>query len=61
MEFDLGKTLLVFLVLFGAIAVGTVMSPMNTSTVAMVLVGIGVFGGISLWLGVKHGEFRAQK
>lgn len=61
MEFDLGKTILAFLVVFGVIAVGTVMSPMDTSTVAMVLVGIGVFGVISLLLGVKHGEFRAQK
>lgn len=61
MEFDLVKTILAFLVVFGVIAVGTVMSPMDTSTVAMVLVGIGVFGVISLLLGVKHGEFRVQK
>jgi hypothetical protein len=60
MEFDLVKTGIVFLVLFGVIGVGTVMSPMDTGTVAMVLVGIGVFGVVSLWLGVKHGEFRAQ-
>lgn len=61
MEFDPVKTILAFLVVFGVIAVGTVMSPMDTSTVAMVLVGIGVFGVISLLLGVKHGEFRAQE
>ena len=61
MKFDLVKTVLAFLVVFGVIAVGTVMSPMDTSTVAMVLVGIGVFGVISLLLGVKHGEFRAQE
>ena len=61
MKFDLVKTVLAFLVVFGVIAVGTVMSPMDTSTVVMVLVGIGVFGVISLLLGVKHGEFRAQE
>ncbi len=60
MEFDLVKTVVVFLVLFGIIAVGTVMSPMDMSTVAMVLVGIGVFGVISLLIGVQHGEYRAQ-
>ena len=60
MEFDLVKTGVGFLVLFGAVAIGTVMSPMETSTVVMVLVGIGVFGVISLWLGMQYGEYRAS-
>lgn len=61
MEFDQTKTILVFLVLFGIVAVGTAMSPMSTATVAMVLVGIGVFGVVSLILGVKHGEYRGAR
>lgn len=61
MEFDQTKTILVFLVLFGIVAVGTAMSPMSTATVAMVLVGIGVFGVVSLILGVKHGEYRGTR
>lgn len=59
MEFDQTKTILVFLVLFGIVAVGTAMSPMRTEIVVMVLVGIGVFGVVSLILGIKHGEYRA--
>lgn len=61
MEFDQTKTILVFLVLFGIVAVGTAMSPMSTATVAMVLVGIGMFGVVSLILGVKHGEYRGAR
>ncbi|GAA0246161.1 hypothetical protein ACFFQF_05250 [Haladaptatus pallidirubidus] len=61
MEFDTTKTVLVFLVLFGIIAVGTFMSPMITSTVMMVLGGLAVFGMLTLFLGVKHGEYRAMR
>lgn len=59
MEFDEVRTALAFLVLFGLIAVGTVASPMQTSTVAMVLGGLFVFGVLVLALGVRHGEYRA--
>jgi len=60
MELDALKTAVAFLVLFGALAVGTIMSPMQMSTVMMVLGGLLVFGVITLLLGVKHGEYRAS-
>ncbi|WP_433628166.1 DUF7333 family protein [Halomicrococcus sp. NG-SE-24] len=61
MEFDTATTAVGFLVLFGIIAVGTLMSPMTTSTVMMVLGGLAVFGLLTLLLGVKHGEYRAAR
>jgi hypothetical protein len=60
MELDALKTAGAFLVLFGVLAVGTVMSPMQMSTVMMVLGGLLVFGVVTLLLGVKHGEYRAS-
>jgi len=59
MEFDTTVTGIAFVVLFGVLAVGTFMSPMQTSTVGMVLGGLFVFGLLTLFLGVKHGEYRA--
>jgi len=59
MEFDTTTTSVAFVVLCAALVGGTVMSPMETSTVAMVSVGLVVFGALSLALGVKHGEHRA--
>ena len=61
MEFDLPKTVGIFVVLFAALAVGTAMSPMSGSTVMMVLGGLLVFGVVTLLLGVKHGEYRARR
>lgn len=61
MEYSVGTTLGAFMVLFGVILMGTFMSPMSTGTVAMVAVGIFAFGAISLFLGVKHGEYRATR
>ncbi|MDS0281256.1 DUF7333 family protein [Haloarcula onubensis] len=60
MELDALKTAGTFLVLFGVLAAGTIMSPMQTSTVMMVLGGLLVFGVVTLLLGVKHGEYRAS-
>jgi len=61
MEFDTKTTVLAFAVLFAVLVGGTAMSPMSTSTVAMVSVGLLVFGVIALLLGVKHGEHRASR
>ena len=61
MEFDTTTTAVAFLVLFGVLAAGTLMSPMTTSTVLMVLGGLAVFGLLTLLLGVKHGEYRAMR
>lgn len=60
MEFDASTTAITFVVLLGVIIGGTVMSPMDTSTVAMVSGGLVVFGLLSLLLGIKHGEYRAS-
>jgi hypothetical protein len=59
MEFDLPKTVGVFVVLFAIIAIGTFMSPMTMSTVMMVLGGLLVFGLLTLFVGIQHGEYRA--
>jgi hypothetical protein len=59
MEFDRGKTVGVFVVLFAIIAIGTFMSPMTASTVMMVLGGLLVFGVLALFVGIQHGEYRA--
>ncbi len=61
MEFDLGKTVGAFVVLFAIIAIGTFMSPMASSTVMMVLGGLLVFGVLTLFIGIQHGEYRAMR
>jgi uncharacterized membrane protein YdbT with pleckstrin-like domain len=61
MEFDLGKTVGAFVVLFAVIAIGTFMSPMAPSTVMMVLGGLLVFGVLTLFIGIQHGEYRATR
>lgn len=63
MEFDLGKTVLVFAAL---IAVGTAalvgMGVMATGTVLMMVTpAMIVFGAICLGLGIKHGEYRSAR
>lgn len=60
MEFNTTTTAIAFIILLAVLIGGTVMSPMSTGTVAMVSVGLVVFGVLSLALGVKHGEFRAS-
>jgi hypothetical protein len=59
MEFDLPKTVGIFIVLFVIIAIGTFMSPMTTSTVMMVLGGLLVFGLLTLFIGIQHGKYRS--
>lgn len=61
MDFDTTTTAVAFLVLFGILAGGTWQSPMTTSTKTMVLGGLAVFGLVTLFLGVKHGEYRATR
>jgi hypothetical protein len=60
MEFNTTTTAIAFIILLAVLVGGTAMSPMSTSTVAMVSVGLLVFGVLSLALGVKHGEYRAN-
>ena len=59
MEFDTTTTAAIYLVLLGIIVLATSYSPMQLSTILMVVVGLTIFGGISLYIGVKHGEYRA--
>jgi hypothetical protein len=63
MEFDRTKTALAFLALVvvgvGGLAGSGVMA---TGTVLMmVLPSVLVFGGVCLFLGMKHGEYRATR
>jgi len=60
MEFTTRTTAIVFIVLLAALIGGTAMSPMSTSTVAIVSIGLFVFGVLSLAIGVKHGEYRTS-
>ncbi|WP_254547300.1 DUF7333 family protein [Halomarina pelagica] len=60
MKFNTTTTAIAFIILFAVIVGGTAMSPMSTSTVAMVSVGLLVFGVLSVVIGVKHGEYRAS-
>ena len=60
MEFNTTTTAIAFIILLAILVGGTAMSPMSTSTVAIVSVGLVVFGVLSLALGVKHGEYRAS-
>jgi hypothetical protein len=60
MEFDQTTTAAAFLglVVLGSLAL--LASPMQASTIAMMVVpSMLVFGGICLFIGVKHGEHRA--
>lgn len=60
MEFNTTTTVITYSVIFALLVAGTVMSPMTTSTVVMVSIGLLVFGVLSLLIGIKHGEYRAS-
>ena len=62
MEFTQSTTLGIFLAIVLASVGALVVAPMmQTSTVLMMVApSILVFGGICLFLGVKHGEYRAR-
>ena len=60
MKFNTLTTAITFIILFAVLIGGTVMSPMSMSTIAMVSVGLLVFGALSLVIGVKHGKYRAS-
>lgn len=60
MEFNAPTTAIAFLILFAILVGGTAMSPMSTTTVAMVSVGLFVFGVLSLAIGIKHGKYRVR-
>lgn len=61
MESDNTKTVIAFVVLLAIITGGTVMSPMSTSTVMVISVGLLVFGVFTLFLEIKHCKYRANR
>lgn len=60
MEFDETVTATAFVALFVVLAAGTWTSPMGDRTVLMVLGVLLVFGLATLYVGVRHGEWRAR-
>ncbi|WP_254537481.1 DUF7333 family protein [Halomarina litorea] len=62
MEFDGPRTIGIFVVLIAVAALGLLgMGVMETSTVLMMVLPSMVVGGLLfLFLGVKHGEYRAS-
>lgn len=61
MEFDQPKAVGAFLVLLLIMLGGTFSSPMPMSVSAMVSGGLVVFGVLTFYIGIKHGEFRATR
>jgi len=60
MEFDTTTTAGVFLAVVALATGGMTFTPMQTSTVFMMVVpSVVVFGLLMIGLGVKHGEYRA--
>lgn len=59
MDFDLTKSIGLFVALLVIILGGTFSSPMSATTTAMVGVGLIVFGILTFYIGTKHGEYRA--
>jgi hypothetical protein len=63
MEFDTTKTVLVFAVIIALGTAALVGAPMMTTSTVLMMVtpSMIVFGAICLFLGVKHGEYRATR
>ncbi|WP_255196898.1 DUF7333 family protein [Halorarius litoreus] len=61
MEFDAKTTAAVFVVLLAVIVGGTVTSPMPQTISLGISAGLVVFGLVTLFVGVKHGEYRASR
>ncbi|MFC7045070.1 hypothetical protein ACFQH6_06225 [Halobacteriaceae archaeon GCM10025711] len=59
MEFNQTTTFGVFAVLLVVLLGGTLTSPMPQSVSMMVSGGLLAFGVVTLYLGIKHGEYRA--
>ena len=61
MEFDARTTGAVFVVLLLVLVGGTVTNPMPTTISLGISAGLVVFGLLTLFVGVKHGEYRASR
>jgi hypothetical protein len=61
MEFDATKTGALFAIPLLVIIAGTLTSPMPRTLSVGISVGIALFGLFSLYVGVRHGEYRASR
>lgn len=61
MEFDAKTTAAAFVVLLAVLVGGTVTSPMPQPLSLGISAGLVVFGLLTLFIGVKHGEYRATR
>lgn len=59
-EFDFRTAGGIFVTLLLVILGGTLTSPMAMTTKAMVSVGLVIFGLVSFYVGLKHGEYRSS-
>lgn len=60
MEYDFKTTAVAFIIFAVLLAGGTLTSPMPTALSIGITVALVVFGLLMLFLGVKHGEYRAS-
>jgi hypothetical protein len=61
MEFDTRVTGAAFAVLFLVVGGGTITSPMPTTLRYGITAGLLVFGLLVLFVGIRHGEYRATR
>ena len=62
MEFDAARTVAIFVVLVAIATLVLFATPMGTGTILMMVLPSMVVGGlVFLFLGVKHGEYRAMR
>lgn len=61
MKFDQTTTYSIFAVLLVILLGGTMTSDMPTPVAVPVAVGLVVFGVATLYLGIRHGEYRATR
>ncbi|MFD1513552.1 DUF7333 family protein [Halomarina rubra] len=62
MEFDATRTVAIFILLIAVGALALFATPMEQSTILMMVLPSMVVGGlVFLLLGVKHGEYRAMR
>lgn len=59
MEFNQKQAIGLFVVLLVVLIGGTFTSPMSMGVKTMVGVGLLVFGLLTFYIGIKHGQYRA--
>jgi hypothetical protein len=62
MEFDATRTIAIFVALVAVAVLGMFATPMAADTILMMVLPSLVVGGLLfMFLGVKHGEYRATR